>query len=209
MPSSPPRTWLVLMHGNAGTRFDRMPWYAMLRASLDVGIVCWDYRGYGGSSGSPSQKGFYADGDAVNAWLDQGGVIPAQDRVCLYGESIGTSVCVHMATQRAAAGLVLHAPPTSVADAGQDIYWFLPVKWLTSDKFPTIDFIRNVKRGTPKLVIHGTRDEIVPFEHGERLFRAMHEPKVFAPIQHAGHNDIPTFHEPYMNALRTFVESLE
>lgn len=122
------RVWLVVMHGNAGNRHPRMPWFAMLREQLGCGIICVDYRGYGGSTGEPSQAGLYADGEAVAEWVAKSGVVPTGDKVVLYGESIGSSVVTHMATRAVFDGLILHAPFTSVAEAGQLIYPFLPVK---------------------------------------------------------------------------------
>lgn len=141
--SGPRRTWLIILHGNAGDRYDRLTWFHMLKESLGCGVVCFDYRGYGGSSGAPSQRGLYLDGEAVATWAREGGVIPRGDRVVLYGESIGSSVATWMATKRRFDGLVLQAPFTSIADAGQILYPFLPVKvrgrrfhWLSVPPLP-------------------------------------------------------------------------
>jgi len=202
--------WLVVMHGNAGTRYMRMGWFHMLRRQLGVGILAVDYRGYGGSTGAPSQAGLYADGEAVVAWLrgGAGGLVPADHRVVLYGESIGSSVCTWMATRARFDGLILHAPFTSVAEAGQMIYPILPVKWLMSERFDTMSFARDVAEGTPKLVLHGRLDNIVPFVLGARLYDRLAEPKKFVPIDGADHNNIPMFKREYLSSLASFLEGV-
>lgn len=225
--SSPP-VWLVVFHGNAGTREDRLPWLAWLRRTLGVGITIWDYRGYGGSTGQPSQRGLYLDGRAVARWCgrcasdDSGGVgsntpcapaegaPPRNARCVLYGESIGSSVATWAATAHGSCfdGLVLHAPFTSVTDAGAANYWFLPVRWLSRHKFDTESFCRRLPRGLPKLVLHGTDDTIVPHALGARLHAALDEPKSFVSVQGAGHNDLPLFRTAYLGALGGFLKKV-
>ncbi len=187
---APGRPTVVYFHGNAGTIADRAH-KARLFAGAGIGMLLVEYRGYGGNPGSPTESGLYADGRANLAWLAAQGGSPSS--WVLYGESLGTGVAVGLAWEQAeagapVAGLILEAPFTSMADAAQHHYPYLPARWLTRDRYPSLDRIPGV--GAPLMIIHGLRDRVVPVGHGKRLFAAAREPKQAVWLEHAGHNDV-------------------
>ena len=180
---------LLYVHGNAGTVADRV---FKVRPYLDrgYGVMLVGYRGYGGNPGAPSEQGLYRDGASAMAFLAAQGV--AAGRVVLYGESLGTGVAVELAhraaTQSPVAALVLEEPFTTMGDAAQSHYPFVPAKWLVKDKFDSASKIAAVR--APLYVFHGDRDRVVPQKLGKTLFAAASEPKTGAWIAGAGHNDL-------------------
>ena len=176
---------IVLFHGNAGTIADRA---FKARPLLDAGfgLLLVEYRGYGGNPGSPSEAGLYADGRAAIAFLEHQEI--GTDRIVLMGESLGSGVAVELATAERFAALVLESPFTSIPDVAAGHYPYLPVRWLTKDRFPSIAKIGRIQ--APLLVIHGERDRVVPVRFGRRLFAAAPEPKHALFLPAAGHNDL-------------------
>jgi fermentation-respiration switch protein FrsA (DUF1100 family) len=176
---------VIVFNGNAGDRSVRAPLAAALsRAGLSV--LLFDYRGYGGNAGRPSEDGLAADARAARAWLvAQPEVDPA--RVAYFGESLGAAVALGLAIEHPPAALVLRSPFTSLADVGRVHYPWLPVGSLLLDRYPSIERIGSLK--APLLVIAGDRDDIVPVELSERLYIAASEPKWFVQMRGAGHND--------------------
>ena len=176
-------TTVVLFHGNAGHRGVRRYWMKDLH-DLGYAVMLFDYRGYGGSEGSPSEEGLYRDAEAAVSWLEERG---ARDLVYL-GESLGTGVAVEMARRREPRALVLQSAFSSAVDIGENIYWFLPIGLLMKDRYDSIDKIGAIR--CPLLMIHGARDRIVPMKYGLALFRAAGEPKEWYELERAGHNDL-------------------
>ncbi len=152
---------------------------AAFRALADDGtaLVALSYRGYGGSTGSPSEAGLIADAEAAYAFA--AARMPPQ-RIVVFGESLGSGVAVALAATHRIGGLVLEAPFTSAADIGAAAYWFLPVRLLMKDPFRSDTRIGKVT--APLLVLHGARDGVVPIAQGERLFSLANEPKRFLPF---------------------------
>ncbi|MEZ5775117.1 MAG: alpha/beta hydrolase [Hyphomicrobiaceae bacterium] len=175
---------LLYLHGNAGhlaDRDDRVKAYH----GVGFGILILAYRGYSGSSGSPSERANVADAGLAHDWLMQHGVAPRD--VVLYGESLGSGIAVQLAAAREVGGLILDAPYTSIADLAQASYPLLPARLLLKDSYRSMDFIGRVK--APLLVIHGGRDDIVPVEMGRAVFAAATaaEPKRLVVYPEAGH----------------------
>lgn len=183
-PPEPGRAVLVYFHGNGGSLFNRRMRARTLTAS-GRGLLMVSYRGYAGSTGSPSEEGLRQDAQAAYDWLARS-YAPA--RIVLYGESLGTGVAVRLATERQVAGLVLDAPFTSTEAVAAGIYPFVPVRWLMRDQFRSIDIIDQVK--APILILHGTADRVIPFAFGEALFKAAPEPKRFVRLEGVGHVSI-------------------
>ncbi len=174
---------VVLFHGNAGNRGDRLAWMRRVHA-MGWSVLVPDYRGYGGSAGSPSEDGLYLDGEAAWAYARAEGA----ERIVLAGSSVGSGVAVELAVRKDAAGLLLSSAPTSVARVGQDAYPFLPVMLLMRDRFDNIGKVARV--GCPLLLLHGEDDEIVSFDHAQKLLAAAAEPKSLVPFADRGHNDL-------------------
>jgi fermentation-respiration switch protein FrsA (DUF1100 family) len=182
------RATLVWSHGNGGNIAGRSPVIQGL-AARGVSVLAYDYRGYGRSTGRPSEEGVYLDALAAYDHLRARGV-PAS-RLVAFGESLGGAVSVHLASQRPCAGLVLVSPFTSLRDVGRIHYG--PLAVLAGNRFDALALIPTIRR--PLLVAHGDQDEIVPFELGVKLFKAAAEPKRFLRVEGAHHNDVFTSHE--------------
>ena len=153
---------------------------------LGLSVLLFDYRGYGGNTGRPSEEGLAADARAAQAWLAAQPDVDPQ-RIAYFGESLGAAVAVGLAVQRPPAALILRSPFTSLADVGAVHYPWLPVRWLLLDRYPSIERIASVH--APLLVIAGDRDDIVPLPLSRRLYDAAVEPKRFVLVPGAGHND--------------------
>lgn len=167
--------------------------------------VSWlllDYRGYGRSEGSPSQKALVADALAL---YDRAATLPGVDakRLHAFGRSLGGGVAAALAAERPLAGLILATPFDSLASVAKRYYWFLPVRWMLKHPFDSLALAPRVD--TPLLCLIAGRDEVIPPEHAERLFGAWRGPKRKVLLPDAGHND--TDSDPrFWPAIRAFVE---
>jgi uncharacterized protein len=176
---------LLLCHGNAGNVGDRVL-HAALLTGAGFDVLLFDYRGYGRSSGRPSEDGTYRDArGALACLLEQPGVDPR--RVVYLGESLGGAVAVDLALQRSPAGLVLLSAFTGVRALGRLHYPFIPAA-LVPDAYPTLRRIRELQ--APLLVLHGDRDEIVPLSQGRALFEAAPGSRHMHVFPGLGHNDL-------------------
>lgn len=176
---------ILFFHGNAGNiadRTERMQFYQ----DAGYGALFMSYRGYGGSTGSPSEQGLVTDAMAAHDWLVANGY--RETDIVLVGESLGSGVAVQLAHARVTAALVLEAPYTSVADVASEIYWWLPVRLLLADHFDSHARIGQLK--VPVFISHGTEDRIIPFKYGQRMFDAAPDPKSLFRIDAAGHEAI-------------------
>jgi fermentation-respiration switch protein FrsA (DUF1100 family) len=181
-PAPPDRPTILFFHGNAseiGHRHERFAFYR----SKGFGVAFLSYRGYGGSTGSPSETGLITDAIAAYDWLAARN-IPSR-RILLVGESLGTGVAVQLAARRRVAALALEAPFSSAADVGAYHYWWLPVRLLMKDQFRSSNVIGKID--APIIVFHGERDEVIPYDLGQALFAAANEPKEFVTIPGGDH----------------------
>ena len=178
---------VLLCHGNAGNLGDRVMHAALLcAAGLDV--LLFDYRGYGRSTGRPSELGTYRDAHAARSALLARPEVNS-DRVIYLGESIGGAVALALALEHPPAGLVLMSSFTSIRDMARRHYPLVPPA-VVPDAYPSLRRVRDLR--APLLVIHGDRDEIVPLLHAEALFEAAPDPKQLHIIEGVGHNDLVT-----------------
>ena len=198
--------WLLICHGNAGNLSDsgRPEHYAGLRA-LGLNLLAFDYRGYGESGGSPSEAGLYRDAEAAYGYLrDTLGVPP--ERIVLFGHSLGSAVAVELATRVPAAGLVLDGALMSVIARAQEVYPYVPVRWIARSRYASIDRIGGLR--LPKLFLHARADEVIPLAHGRRLFDAASPPKTFVALA-GGHGDaFEVDSAVYFGAIGRFVQGL-
>jgi fermentation-respiration switch protein FrsA (DUF1100 family) len=174
---------VIYFQGNSGGLDLRAERFRRLVAD-GTGLLALNYRGYGGSSGSPSEAGLIAD--AITAYDFALAHYPPE-RIMLWGESLGTGVAVALAAQRPVARVLLESPYTSIADVAGTIYWFVPVRLLIKDPFRSDARIGRVT--APVMVLHGERDTVVPIAFGERLYALIRTPKTFVRLPGAGHND--------------------
>jgi fermentation-respiration switch protein FrsA (DUF1100 family) len=175
---------VLYFQGNAGALDLRVHRFAWIIAGGN-GLVALSYRGYGGSSGSPSEDGLIRDARA--AYDFAAARYPAK-RIVPFGESLGTGVAVALASERAVGGLILDAPFTSAADVGAAAYPFAPVRWMMKDPFRSERRIAQVS--APVLVLHGERDRVVPIRFGARLFAMAQEPKRMVRFPTGNHVDL-------------------
>lgn len=196
---------LLFFHGNAGNITHRYDMIQRLMA-LPVNVFIIDYRGYGKSQGSPSEKGLYLDAQAAWHYLVFQRRIPT-GRIILFGESLGGAVAIDLATCVRPRGLIVQSSFTSIPDMAKTIFLFFP-RFLVRTKMDSVRKIPNVS--CPKLFIHSQQDDVVPYRFGRRLFEAASEPKQFYEVPGASHNE--TFlvgGEAYLEVLRRFVRSCE
>jgi hypothetical protein len=190
----------VLFHGNAGHRGHRLDWMRQLRRT-GAGVFQLDYRGYGGSEGSPTEEGLYADGEAALGWVRE----HVDGEVVIVGRSLGGGVAVELAARHAPAALVLENASLSAAATAQHAYPFLPVRLLMKDPFDSSERVAEVR--APVLSIHGEHDRIIPIGLGRALFEAAPEPKSWWTVLGAGHNDLlDVAGEEYLARLTAFLE---
>jgi uncharacterized protein len=175
---------ILYFHGNGGALAWRGERLHSLTANGD-GLVALSYRGYGGSSGRPSETGLIEDARATYAFA--AARYPA-DRIVAWGESLGSGVAVALAAEKPVARMVLESPFTSITDVASSIYWYLPVRWLIKDPFRSD--LRIGKVTAPVLMLHGERDNVVPIALGERPYGLISAPKRFVRFPGAGHNDL-------------------
>lgn len=180
----PARGVLLFFHGNAGNISHRLDSIRIFH-DLGVDVLIVDYRGYGESSGKPSEEGIYLDGEAAWEFLVKERAI-APDRIIIFGRSLGAVVGAGLAARNSPAGLIIESGFTSGADMARRIYPFLPARLITRLEFPLIEFAREVS--CPALVIHSRDDEIIPFDMGQEIFDAIPcRDKTFLEIW-GGHN---------------------
>ena len=174
-----------MANGNAGDRAVRAP-LARALAEQRLAVLLFDYRGYGGNPGSPSEDGLARDVRAARAYLvDEAGLTP--DRVLYYGESLGAAVVTELAAEHPPAGLVLRSPFVDLASVGHTHYPFLPVRMLLKDRYPLVEHLADVK--VPVTVVYGDADSIVLPEQSRAV--AHSAPRLWQVLEVSGadHND--------------------
>ena len=175
---------ILYFHGNGGALKYRVERFRKLIAD-GIGLVALEYRGYGGSGGSPSEQGFIADAEAAYAYA--AARYPAPQLV-LWGESIGSGVAVALAAEKPVGRVILEAPFTSAFAVGARHYWYLPVRLLMKDQFRSDERIGKVT--APLLILHGMHDRVVPYAMGEHLFDLANKPKHIVRFLDGDHEDL-------------------
>ena len=182
---SPPeagRPVILFLHGNAGEIADRADRLAFYQAR-GYGTAFLSWRGYGGSTGSPSETGLLTDTKAAYDYLRGLGVPPV--RIVLVGESLGTGPAVIVAAANPVAAVILEAPYSAAVDIARTAYPWLPVGLLMKDQYRSRDHIAAIR--APLLILHGEKDRVIPQGFGKRLFDLAKEPKTFlslGPVDH-------------------------
>lgn len=194
---------LLFLHGNAGNASHRLPNAADL-VSLGTSVLLLDYRGYGISEGTPSESGVYQDAHAALAYLIEQRGIP-EDRLVVFGRSIGGAVAVDLVQDRKIAGLILESTFTSLSAMARSFMPFAAP--FVRGRFDSEHKIARLR--APLLFFHGDRDEIVPIDQGRQLFEAAPEPKTFETLHGAGHNDTTLIGgRAYFERIRRFLDEV-
>ena len=189
---------LLYCHGNAGNVSSRLH-KADIFHRLGLGVLLFDYRGFGKSEGRPSEDGTYRDAEAAYRYLRESkGFAP--DRIVIYGESLGNAVALETALRHPPRALILESAFTSIADMGHEIFPWLPVRWLARTRYDNLAKIPRVR--CPVLVMHSRDDGVVPFRMGQALYAAAPEPKAFLAL--TGSHD-----EGYIDAGPRYPEVLQ
>jgi uncharacterized protein len=187
----------LIFHGNAGNIGLRLDWLRMFH-DLGYASLIVDYRGYGRSTGVPSERGTYEDASAAWDHLTRARGWQPGD-IVLVGESLGGAVAAELAARTSPRALVIQSVFTSVPDLAGQIYWFLPVRLISRFSYDTRAYLQSVT--APILIAHSPEDEIIPFAHGRALFEQASEPKTFVELR-GGHN------EGFLFVRREWVEAL-
>lgn len=167
-------------------------------------LLLVNYRGYGHSTGSPSQPALYSDAIRVYDFAKSDPRL-ATSRIVLVGRSLGSAMAVMLAAKRPVAGVVLITPFDNLSSVAAHFYPLLPVRWLTRDRFPSDDWARGIE--VPVLVLAARKDAVVPASHAQHLFDAWKGPKEFRIFEDVGHNDIQTA-AGYYSVINQFVAHL-
>lgn len=201
VPAPLPRGTVLFLHGNAGNISYRLDSVRMF-SRLGYSTLIFDYRGYGSSGGSPTEEGTYRDAEAAWHYLTAQRSIPSC-RIVLFGESMGGAIAAWLAARQKPAALVIASGFTSVPDLAQELYPYLPARWLARIRYETRKSLKSVT--APVLVAHSPDDEIVPYWHGRALYAAASPPKEFLELA-GGHNDGFIFmREAWVGALGKFL----
>ena len=199
---------LLWFHGNAGNISYRVNNILMLNRRLGLNVFIFDYRGYGRSEGSPSERGMYADADAALTYLQSRPDVDA-GRIILFGRSLGCAVAVETAMRRPVKAVILEAPFTSIKGMAQStgpLTSLVPIHWLLKSKFDSLSKIASVQ--SPVMVLHGDEDATVPIAMARALYAAANEPKRFYAIPGADHNDTYLAGgDAYFAALQDFIQA--
>jgi len=205
LPRSDARARIVYFHGNGG---NLSLWSDVLVGLWQAGfeVIAPDYRGYGLSTGSPSEQGLYRDVDATLRYVHEQqarGDLP----LIYWGRSLGATMAAYAATRRPAHGIVLEAGFPSMRSVLETnpVLWAL--SWVSSYRFPTAQWMASVKQ--PTLVLHGDRDSIIPYRLGQRLYDRIPGPKTFVTIPGGDHNEpVPQDARGYWAAIHQFISLL-
>jgi fermentation-respiration switch protein FrsA (DUF1100 family) len=185
LPAGADAPAVLVANGNAGSRELRAP---LARALHDAGlsVLLFDYRGYGGNAGNPSEQGLALDVRAARAYLVDEAAVPA-DRLLYFGESLGAAVVTELATEHPPAALVLRSPFVDLAAVAAVHYPFLPVRALLRDRFPLAEQLARVS--IPTTVVLGDADTIVPPEQSRAVADAAKQLHRLVEVPRADHND--------------------
>ncbi len=195
---------LLFFHGNAGNISHRLD---SIRQFQDLGlsVLIVDYRGYGQSEGRTTERGIYRDADAAWQYLIEDRGIVASDNL-IFGRSLGASVAARLAAQHQPLALIVESSFTSVPDIAQDLYPWLPARWLSRLSHATREYVRDVQ--CPILVVHSRDDEIIPFRHGEAIFASANEPRTLLAIRGTHNDAFLRDARDYIGGLRAFLTGL-
>lgn len=192
---------ILFCHGNAGNISHRLESIRIFH-KLGYSIFIFDYRGYGRSAGSPSEKGTYLDVEAAWNYLVNDRKVQSE-KIIVFGRSLGGAIAAWLAQNHQPRALIVESTFTSIKDIGAELYPILPIKLLVRMDYNTMKYLQQV--ACPVLIIHSPDDEIVPFNHGRQLFTCAKKPKTFLVISGSHNEGFLSAGEHYVNGLRDFL----
>jgi fermentation-respiration switch protein FrsA (DUF1100 family) len=184
IPSSKTKATVLFFHGNAGNISHRLDSIRILH-SLGLSVFIFDYRGYGRSTGKPSEEGVYQDAQTAWHYLIKVRRIDP-NRIILFGRSLGGAIAAWLSCRTQAGAVIIESTFTSIPDLAAGLYPLLPVRLLARLDFNTLNAMSSIH--SPVLISHSKNDEIIPFSHGKAIYEAANPPKQFLQLQ-GGHND--------------------
>lgn len=189
---------ILYFHGNAG---DLSRWGEVVQPLLKFGydIIVMDYRGYGKNGGEFSESAMYAD---AQVFYDDAKQEYAEDKIIVYGRSLGTTFATYLASQNKPGKLILETPFYSISSVAKSRFPFLPIDWLLNYKFETHKFVQEVN--CPSLIVLSGKDEVIPYENGLQLSKEFKQVKTVT-IANAGHNNVSQ-HNSYWMAMEEFLK---
>ena len=197
VPSRAADPVIIFFHGNGDILAWRVPWFREMIAG-GTGLIAVSFRGYAGSSGSPTEAGLLLDAEAAYAFAMQH---YPPERIVVWGFSLGTGPATALAANRRIGKLILEAPYTSIADVAAAAFPFVPARWFIRDQFHSDRWIVNVT--APVLIMHGEQDRTIPIRYGERLYELARQPKQMVRFPEGGHDDLEHFGA--MDVARAFL----
>lgn len=194
----------LICHGNGGNISHRLD---MTEALLETGanVLLFDYRGYGKSSGKPSEQGTYSDAQAAYHWLRQAGF--SENKIVVLGESLGGGVASELAVRERLGGLILQSTFTCIPDIGAELFSWLPVRAICSIHYDTCRKLPGLK--LPIMVMHSRDDTLIGFHHAEKNFATANEPKMFWELKGNHNSTIETDKELYLRGIEQFLTMIE
>ena len=199
--ANPRNRTVLFFHGNAGNISHRLDVIATWHG-LGLNILLIDYRGYGQSSGSPSEQGTYLDSRAAWNYLTRERSLNA-NQIIIVGRSLGGGIASELASQVNPRGLILESTFTSIPDLGEQLYWWLPVRQLAKVKYNTRDHLAQID--CPVLIVHSPDDEIIPFDHAPALLAAAKGPASLLQIGGSHNGGFRTSSAIYREGLDEFL----
>lgn len=203
IPKKDANITLLYLHGNGGNISNRLNSIEIFN-SLNMNIFIFDYQGYGQSEGSATEKNTYDD--AMRAWeylLNKG---TKAENIIIFGRSLGGAIAANLASKVEPKGVILESTFTSVKEMVSDVYPFVPSA-LIYFKYETKEYLKDIN--VPMLVIHSENDDIVPFKHGEAVFKSANKPKTFLKISGTHNQGFLESKDIYVDGLKSYLNSLE
>ena len=200
-----PQSVILYCHGNGGNISYLDDLADILRGHLQSSVLIFDYAGYGKSEGSPTAPGILADARAARRWLAEHCDVRETD-IVVFGQSLGGAVAVDLAAKDGARALIVESSFTSLGDMGRLMFPFLPVNWLLRENLTSVKKIGDFHG--PVFISHGKADEVVPFEQGDRLFKAANDPKTFYVPKSGLDFHCAPYSVEHLEQLRDFIDGL-
>ena len=190
---------LIIFHGNAGHLSNRIyKLNELFKLNINVLLISW--RGFSGNEGSPTEENLYSDAEAAINWLNEQKI--SNNKIILYGESLGSGVAVEMGKRKNFNSIILESPFTSIENSAKIYYPYLPVKVLLKDRYDSISKIKKIN--SPIFIMHGKKDDVIPFSMGKEIFEKANNPKYSYFTSDDDH--MMEFNPQLLNALKNFIE---